>query len=309
GRAARRSHHRGARGRRGHRRARRRGEGPGDRAGGLSRARRRRAGEPLLEARRGRGAVLARARRGLRQAEAAAMTSCRAVLFDLFDTLIVFERERLPRVFGGGRLVRSTAGHLHETLQAFAPGVPLPDFVAALRASWEDAERIRSETHREVAAPQRFGTMFRRLGIDPAALSAEAIPTLLATHMRVLSDAMVFPAHHRDLLDRLRRRNRVDVVANFDYTPTARFVRDGGGAVDLSAPIVASDEVGWRKPAPVIFEHALERLGVKPAEALFVGDRMDLDVAGAQAVGMQAAWVNPAGDGGPGRDPPPANST
>jgi HAD superfamily hydrolase (TIGR01549 family) len=224
------------------------------------------------------------------------MTPCRAVLFDLFDTLIVFERERLPEISVGGRLVRSTAGHLHEALQAFAPQVPLPDFVAALRASWEDAERIRNETHREVAAPERFGTMFRRLGVDPAGLPAEAIPTLLATHMRVLSGAMVFPDHHRDLLDRLRRRHRLAVVSNFDYTPTARHVLDRAGVVDHFDAIVVSDEVGWRKPAPVIFEHALSRLGVTPAEALFVGDRMDLDVAGAQAVGMQAAWINRAGE-------------
>ncbi|MET0851107.1 MAG: HAD family hydrolase, partial [Candidatus Rokuibacteriota bacterium] len=166
------------------------------------------------------------------------MTPCRAVLFDLFDTLIVFERERLPEITVGGRPVRSTAGHLHEALRPFAPHVPLADFVAALRASWEDAERIRNETHREVAAPERFGTMFRRLGVDPAGLPAEAIPTLLATHMRVLAGAMVFPDHHRDLLDRLRRRHRLAVVSNFDYTPTARDILERAGVADLFQTVV-----------------------------------------------------------------------
>jgi len=46
------------------------------------------------------------------------------------------------------------------------------------------------------------------------------------------------------------------------------------------------------KPKPVIFELALQRLGVDAGEALFVGDRADIDVAGAQGVGMPVAWIN-----------------
>jgi FMN phosphatase YigB (HAD superfamily) len=36
---------------------------------------------------------------------------------------------------------------------------------------------------------------------------------------------------------------------------------------------------------------------VGPEQALMVGDRAEIDVAGAQAVGMAAAWINR--DGGP----------
>jgi len=36
---------------------------------------------------------------------------------------------------------------------------------------------------------------------------------------------------------------------------------------------------------------AAERLGVAPHEALYVGDRRDVDVAGAHAAGMHAAWI------------------
>jgi putative hydrolase of the HAD superfamily len=57
--------------------------------------------------------------------------------------------------------------------------------------------------------------------------------------------------------------------------------------------IVLSSEVGKRKPHPAVFERALEELEVDPARAVFVGDRLDQDVAGAAALGMrtvQAAW-------------------
>jgi HAD superfamily hydrolase (TIGR01509 family) len=65
---------------------------------------------------------------------------------------------------------------------------------------------------------------------------------------------------------------------------------------------VFSSELGWRKPHPVIFERALELLGgVAPERALFVGDSLANDIAGAAALGMttvQALWFvadeNPA---------------
>jgi FMN phosphatase YigB (HAD superfamily) len=50
--------------------------------------------------------------------------------------------------------------------------------------------------------------------------------------------------------------------------------------------------VGWRKPRRDIFDVALTRLGVPAEAALFVGDRADMDVLGAQQIGMDAAWIN-----------------
>src|SRR5262249_15997954 len=126
-------------------------------------------------------------------------------------------------------------------------------------------------------------------------MPSEALPLLLATPMRELSKAVVFPEHHGELLRALRRRHRLAVVSNFDYTPTARHVLEREGIVDLFDSVVISDEVGWRKPKPVIFERALQRLGITPVEALFVGDRADIDVAGARAVGMPSAWINREG--------------
>ncbi len=217
----------------------------------------------------------------------------RAVLFDLFDTLVSFDRNRLPELEVNGRVMRSTAGRLYEAFRPFAPGVDLGDFVTALLWSWQEAERVRNENYREVGAPERLGYLIERLGLDTAALSAEAMPALLRTHMTELSKAIVFPAHHGPLLRSLVDRYRLAVVSNFDYAPTARGVLEREGIVDLFEIILVSDEVGWRKPKPLIFEMALGRLHIAPGEALFVGDRIDIDVAGAQGVGMGSAWVNP----------------
>ena len=219
-------------------------------------------------------------------------SSCEAVLFDLFDTLVLFQRERLPEIEINGRRVRSTAGHLHEAFRSFAPSLSLGDFAGALFWSWQEAEKIRNGTHREVSAQERFGMLFGRLGFEAAAMEREALPLLLATHMRELSKAVVFPSHHRSVLEALGRRHRLAVVSNFDYSPTCHAILEREGIASLFETIVISDEVGWRKPKPVIFETALDRMSLQPADALFVGDRADIDVLGARAVGMPTAWIN-----------------
>ncbi len=47
-----------------------------------------------------------------------------------------------------------------------------------------------------------------------------------------------------------------------------------------------SDEVGWFKPAPEIFAHALAYLEVSPGRAAHVGDLRRTDVAGARSAGL-----------------------
>lgn len=51
--------------------------------------------------------------------------------------------------------------------------------------------------------------------------------------------------------------------------------------------VVLSGEVGVIKPQPEIYQIALDRLGAKPEQAIFIDDRQD-NCDGAEAVGMQA---------------------
>jgi FMN phosphatase YigB (HAD superfamily) len=229
----------------------------------------------------------------------------RAVLFDLFDTLVRFDRARLPTVELNGRVVRSTAGQLHPLLQPYAPAVTLDAFYAALVESWQEAERRRAIDHREVPAGERFVQLFNCLGLDAAACPRGVMQSLLDAHRRELSKVTELPRHHGPLLTDLARRYRLAVVSNFDYTPTAVGILESAGIADLFTAVVVSDAVGWRKPAPAIYHEALRRIGVGPREALFVGDRADIDVLGAQGVGMDAAWLNPEGQALPREVAPP----
>jgi FMN phosphatase YigB (HAD superfamily) len=228
-----------------------------------------------------------------------------AILFDLFDTLVRFDRERMPEIQVNGKTVRSSAGALHALLRVHAPEIGLEQCYEALIASWREAERLRAIDHREVPAPVRFAHFFRRLGLDEATLPPGLTQALIDAHRGALGRAADFPAHHGPLLRSLAARYRLAVVSNFDYTPTALDILERAGVTGLFGAIVVSDEVGWRKPRREIFDAALGRLGVRPEEALFVGDRADMDVLGARRIGMDAAWVNPGREALPaGIDPP-----
>jgi putative hydrolase of the HAD superfamily len=61
--------------------------------------------------------------------------------------------------------------------------------------------------------------------------------------------------------------------------------------LDVDA-IVDSRTHGRVKPHPTIFQVALERLGVEPADAVMVGDSLEEDVEGARALGMRAILID-----------------
>ena len=54
--------------------------------------------------------------------------------------------------------------------------------------------------------------------------------------------------------------------------------------------IAVSCDIGYLKPHPRIYEHALGKLGVSPEESVMVGDNMRADVEGSKALGMTAVW-------------------
>lgn len=56
--------------------------------------------------------------------------------------------------------------------------------------------------------------------------------------------------------------------------------------------IFVSETFGQKKPHVTIFLAAAEKLGVPPAEILFVGDHPRNDIIGARAAGMQTAWLH-----------------
>jgi putative hydrolase of the HAD superfamily len=63
------------------------------------------------------------------------------------------------------------------------------------------------------------------------------------------------------------------------------------GLVELVDGAISSAEAGAAKPAPAIFERALELAGAGAAGAMHAGDSLRYDVAGALAAGLRPVLV------------------
>ena len=78
----------------------------------------------------------------------------------------------------------------------------------------------------------------------------------------------------------------IDILHGLEISPVMAFV-------------VASGAIGYAKPSPEIFQHALARAGVAADEALYIGDTYVLDVLGARAAGLHAALIDREGHAPP----------
>jgi putative hydrolase of the HAD superfamily len=55
--------------------------------------------------------------------------------------------------------------------------------------------------------------------------------------------------------------------------------------------VITSQACSCEKPSPEIFHAALQALKVRPKEAVMVGDKIEIDIEGAENVGMKSIWL------------------
>jgi putative hydrolase of the HAD superfamily len=211
----------------------------------------------------------------------------RAVVFDLFDTLVDLHMDGLPLVTLSGHSFPSTAGVLHAEVARHAP-VTLEEFASAQRAVDQQVRAPRYEAGRELPTRERFDLVLAQLG----AAHPELAERLTALHMGLLVGQVRPLAHHAEVLARLRSQGvQLAVCSNFSHSQTALAVLESAGLRWHFDAVLISDAVGFRKPRPEIFRATLGALGTAPDETLHVGDSLSADVTGASALGMRTAWI------------------
>ncbi len=212
-----------------------------------------------------------------------------AVLFDLFDTLVMFEPSLLPKVTLNGETWNSTAQHVFTQMRGSLGGMEFADFYEPFVESHRELLELREKDLREYPNRKRFEIFMGKTGLggDDALLEK-----FVRSHMESLCGAMVYPEHHTEVLLYLKEKGyRLSVVSNFDHAPTARELLGKFGIADFFEHIVISEEVGWRKPHGKIFEVALSTLGESASDVLFIGDNPEADIIGSSDCGIDSVWV------------------
>ena len=202
-----------------------------------------------------------------------------AVLFDWGDTLMRWEFD----------LELLAAGHV-AGLRAIgrAPAAAVTDRFREAYLPKFFAEGVIEE----VEYPAEVRALLAECGID---VGDDELRAFLEAEHAAWGPARQLAATTHALLEVLRDRGlKLGLVSNAIDPPDLlhRDLADFGVAERLDVAVFSS-EVGRRKPDPAIFRRALDALGVAPENALMVGDKVAIDIAGAKALGMktcQALW-------------------
>lgn len=230
-----------------------------------------------------------------------------AVFFDLFDTLVHVDLERLPlhpvpapeeiQTLMGPK-TRSTLPIVYEEVVAEL-GVSFERFFEDLRGVWmevrdELARHEREGRWIEVSALTRFATAVERmeLGLGEGAVDSLAL-RLAQTHTRALVAASFPAAGAGRLLARVRARGRpTALISNWDYAPGVEQMLEHTGLAGALDKLVVSETLGVRKPDSRMFQEALTHFGVRANNALHVGDLTKGDIWGAGRLGLRTVWIN-----------------
>jgi len=97
------------------------------------------------------------------------------------------------------------------------------------------------------------------------------------------------PTNERLLASLTRSGFRLGIVSN-GCGNTATLCDEFGYTPYLSV-ILDSRRVGWSKPDPAIFRHAIRELGCDAGNVLMVGDSFQRDIRPAKSIGMKTAWL------------------
>ena len=62
---------------------------------------------------------------------------------------------------------------------------------------------------------------------------------------------------------------------------------------DLIDVLATSEEAGRDKPSAQIYQLVLDKLGIEKKEVLMIGDSLERDVKGAEAMGITGVWFTP----------------
>ena len=208
----------------------------------------------------------------------------KAIIFDMDDTLIdwsqrtqnwqEYENNYLTRVFE----------YLMSKIESPAT---VDEFIVAVR---QHTEKAWLASGPELHAPNFLAILeqaFASLGVNLKRLDIE---TRLRNFDWELSPGVGAYPDVEELLPVLVSHNiKIGMITNAHYPMWMRDreLQAYGLLAHFADCRLSSADVGFLKPHPAIFKAALDCLGARPDEAIFIGDNPEADIAGAQAVGMR----------------------
>ena len=210
------------------------------------------------------------------------MTKVRAVIFDVYHTLLV-----------AGPPPDNAAERWTEWWQKYlgdAPALSLAQFDEACRnVVAQDHARMKQEGARWPEVDWR--SVAARAAEALSGLDREQLDAFLSGHAKLQRRTQAAPGAVAFLMQMRQRGILTGIASNAQHYTfgemEAAGIHGGGFARDLC---FWSFEHGFSKPDPAVFAWLTARLeerGIRPEEILMIGDRIDNDISPARAAGWQ----------------------
>jgi putative hydrolase of the HAD superfamily len=205
----------------------------------------------------------------------------KAVFFDFYNTLVGFDP---PREEVEAKVLKDFG--IEVSPEVFRhPLVIADEFIYREYARSPLSKLSKKETMALYARYQ--GIVLKEAGIK---VSRKLIAGILGKMQKVKFKLVLFD-DVMPVLTQLRELGLiVGLISNVDHdiTPDCRKL----GLSALLQVVVTSHEAGFNKPQPGIFRKAVKQAGVKSSQAIYVGDQHQIDVVGANGVGMRGILLD-----------------
>jgi putative hydrolase of the HAD superfamily len=205
----------------------------------------------------------------------------KAVFFDLYQTLVRYEP---PREEIEAKEMKNLGIEV-EPAALVRPIIAADEFIyneIARRALGERSPEEKTALYLEYQE-----VLLREAGIE---CSRSVILRLLGAMQQTKMELVLFDDVGPALDELKARRLILGLISNVEQDMTGTLTRLK--LPDWLTVVVTSQDAGAGKPRPQIFRYALERAGVKPAEAIYIGDQYQVDIVGARGAGMQAILID-----------------
>ena len=135
---------------------------------------------------------------------------------------------------------------------------------------------------------QRFRLIFSKLGVK----SYNLCDTISESYMDISTKKSNLLPNAHETLQYLQHKYPLHIITNgFDEVQSVKM--EAGKITHFFREIITSQNSGYKKPDPRIFEYALKKVGAVAAECLMIGDSFQSDIVGATRAGIDAVFFNP----------------
>ncbi len=212
------------------------------------------------------------------------MTPIRAVFFDLGKTLIY------PKDIWQPVLLRSDKA-LAEKLLASGVDVDMRIFPYEFIDRLNHYYAHREETLRETTTFLMLRHLLEEKGFRdvPAPVVRAALD---AKYAITQSNWHLEPNAHTVLRTLKLAGYQLALISNAGDDPDVQALLGKNNLRHYFSFIRTSAASGYRKPHRHMFEEALKELGLFPEQCVMIGDTLDADVKGANALGIYSIWLN-----------------